>query len=261
MKKYNGIIEEVSAELARDRALLEKLDAAYDELPSGYIEVKEINGTDYFFRVFQKNGRRKRVAITDARLISDIRFRADIHRARPVLKENINACERFIEAFRDYDPYKFSGPRVPDRRLFREGDVCDEEWIENMPARNPFREEDYRFETRRGEKVRSKSEMMIADILFEYGLQYRSDCPVSVGGKVLYPDFQILRRKDHTPVLWEHNGLTGSSSYVLRSYEKLAAYNRAGYIIGRNLILTSETEHEPLTRSVIIQQLGEFGLI
>lgn len=256
--------EEIRMELEREQALLERLESAYQDLPAGCIERKSRNGHEYLFLKQVRDGVRTRVALSgrpdEDAVIADVAYRKGITRAMPVLRKNISACMMFLKHFRVYDPYAMTEKGAPDPRLFLDGDTCDNEWAAAPCRRNPYYMNEYKYETKKGESVRSKSEMMIADVLFDLGLEYRSDCGLTVGGATMYPDFQILRRNDHRVILWEHNGLLNNSEYVRRSYEKLERYARAGYVIGKNLIVTSETEQSPLNRSVIMKKIEEYGL-
>ena len=64
------------------------------------------------------------------------------------------------------------------------------------------------FYTKRGERVRSKSEILIANTLNDNNIPYRYECPVEVDiGKKLYPDFMVLNRKQRKEFYWEHLGI------------------------------------------------------
>ena len=51
--------------------------------------------------------------------------------------------------------------------------------------------------SKKGERVRSKSEKIIADTLLELGIEYKYECPLRLRGYgTVYPDFTILRKRD-----------------------------------------------------------------
>jgi len=104
----------------------------------------------------------------------------------------------------------------------------------------------------RGIRVRSKSELLIANMLEEYGLVYLYERPVTLGGLgKVYPDFTILRPGTRDEVIWEHFGLLDDEEYRKSCFWKLRAYEASGYIQGLNLIVTFETKEFPLdTRSL-----------
>lgn len=104
------------------------------------------------------------------------------------------------------------------------------------------------FYTANGVRVRSKSEVIIADALDRAGIPYRYEFPTSVKGwGTLYPDFTCLRPSTREEVIWEHFGLMGEPDYAENAVQKLAHYAASGYTIGKNLIATFESAATPLS--------------
>jgi len=101
--------------------------------------------------------------------------------------------------------------------------------------------------TDRGERVRSKSEMLIANTLIRMGIPYKYECPVITNdGKKLYPDFTILDVKKREIKYWEHLGKMSDMSYLSRNIWKLYEYKKINILLGVNLFLTYENEINPL---------------
>jgi ATP-dependent DNA helicase RecQ len=67
------------------------------------------------------------------------------------------------------------------------------------------------YQTLSGHMVRSKSEVIIANILFDRGVQFEYEAPLVVAGKQYSPDFTI-KWKGRT-YYWEHLGLLEQSDY------------------------------------------------
>jgi hypothetical protein len=66
-------------------------------------------------------------------------------------------------------------------------------------------------------------------------------------GVEVHPDFTILNLATHETILWEHFGYLDDHDY--REYQflkKLNSYQENGYYIGENLIITMETQRNPL---------------
>lgn len=95
--------------------------------------------------------------------------------------------------------------------------------------------------TARGQLVRSKSEVVIANSLFARELPYLNEPLIEFRGAFLAPDFLILSPYDYFIVLWEHWGLLGKPGYLERNMNKLKDYQAAGFTPGNNLIITSDT--------------------
>ena len=78
--------------------------------------------------------------------------------------------------------------------------------------------------TMRGEMVRSKSEVIIADHLANNDIEYEYERPLTIGGVTKYPDFTIEDMESGLTVYWEHSGMLHVPSYKARWDEKRAWY-------------------------------------
>jgi energy-coupling factor transporter ATP-binding protein EcfA2 len=86
-------------------------------------------------------------------------------------------------------------------------------------------------QTRRGEAVRSKSEVIIADLLYAKGLEYEYERPLpGADGSTRYPDFTVDDAESGVTVYWEHLGLLSDPSYADRWERKLAWYREQGIL-------------------------------
>lgn len=101
------------------------------------------------------------------------------------------------------------------------------------------------FQTEKGEKVRSKSEMLIAHLLYSNNIPYRYECQLKLNFMEYYPDFTIRHPETGELVIWEHFGLMDDPAYVRAAGRKIKDYIEAGFIPGKNLIMTFESEKYP----------------
>jgi len=70
------------------------------------------------------------------------------------------------------------------------------------------------------EVVRSKSEVIIANLLHAKGIQYHYESPLERDTSVKYPDFTIDDDNIGITYYWEHCGLLQDASYRRRWQEK-----------------------------------------
>ena len=92
-----------------------------------------------------------------------------------------------------------------------------------------FLEEGLIHRTERGDLVRSKSELVIADKLFSRGIDYGYEQPLVLpSGRVRYPDFTIINHALGIAFYWEHLGLLSNPGYKTRWEKKRAEYLAAG---------------------------------
>lgn len=141
---------------------------------------------------------------------------------------------------------------IPERKKFvtpyiSTNDLIAKEWQSKTFKPNQYKPENKIFDTRRGEKVRSKSEAIIADTLHEFGIPYRYEYPVKmVNGDIRYPDFTLLKVKTREEIYLEHFGMMGEEGYRKDAMEKMDLYRASGIYPGKNLIFTYETDEKPL---------------
>lgn len=106
--------------------------------------------------------------------------------------------------------------------------------------------------TEKGERVRSKSEMIIADILHRENIPYRYECPIWLKGLgKVHPDFTALNIKKRKEIYWEHLGMMDSPEYAEMALNRIATYEKNEIVLGDNLIITWETKKSPLNQNSI----------
>ena len=135
-----------------------------------------------------------------------------------------------------------------------------QEWESLEYKGNPYwPDEDSEFYTNKLERVRSKSEVLIANTLNKYGIPYRYEYPIKLkNGNIKYPDFTVLNVKTRQEFIWEHFGLMSDPNYVTNSLFKMKEYEKLGYTIGINMIITMENANCPLSTSTIERLILEF---
>lgn len=115
--------------------------------------------------------------------------------------------------------------------------------------------------TDRGERVRSKSELIIANILFRNNIPYRYECPIQLNGfGTVYPDFTVLNADRRKEFLWEHLGMMDDPVYAEHALQKIQSYITAGIYPGENLILTAETRQKPLNIKIVQCLINKYCL-
>ena len=113
--------------------------------------------------------------------------------------------------------------------------------------------------TNKGERVRSKSEKIIADMLNRYEIPYRYEYPIYLRrlGQI-YPDFTVLDVKKRKQIYWEHFGMMDNNDYCEKALRKLDIYMKNDILIGDTLIFTHETSKHPLETAVIDKLIHKY---
>jgi len=108
--------------------------------------------------------------------------------------------------------------------------------------------------TDKGHMVRSKSELVIANLLYDQGkgINYEYE-QILDGTKVLgrlHPDFSFADAAGDR-VIWEHLGMMHDDEYVRGWNWKLAWYKENGFELGKNLFTSEERKGEGLKMDVL----------
>ncbi len=119
-----------------------------------------------------------------------------------------------------------------------------------------FAEEDTTsYYTEKGERVRSKSEKIIADTLNQKGIPYHYELPIKLNYRnrmvVVYPDFTVLNKRTGKRYFLEHLGMMDKPSYYEKAMWKIDVYEKNGILLGEELIITHETAGSPLDTNVL----------
>ena len=190
----------------------------------------------------------------------------------------IKQLEKEIFALKEYLKQSKDGMAIqtlydalcPARQsLITAATLTDEQYLsqwENITWQGlPFSPEAPQYDTANGEKVRSKSEVIIADTLARHGIAYRYEFPLrlrqtksSSESITIYPDFLCLNLRTRREFYWEHFGLMDDPEYATKSARKLRHYAENNIFLGRNLIITMETQDEPLNIKIIEKNILEF---
>ena len=134
-----------------------------------------------------------------------------------------------------------------------------ERWkLEHTGNQNTFFE-DGKIQTNNGERVRSKSEKIIADLFEKYNVPYVYEPYLELSiGHIVYPDFAVLNVRERKTIYWEHLGLIDNEDYAKKNMLKIYDYSRSGYHLGENLILSMETSETPLNSKDVIHNIVNY---
>lgn len=238
-------------------------EAAVINAPCGGLGIKPQDNKVYFvYRPSrQEGGQQRYLKTTDARDMALARAIAQRDYDQQVLKticgeERIIA--RLIRHYEKGQAEEIYGKLGSARQsLVTPIRLTDEQYAEKwqdqelgkavMPQDVPV------IETAGGERVRSKSELFIADALFKHGIKYHYECAVETIDhltgmpKTRYPDFLALNARTRKTYYWEHFGKCDDPDYVNDNLNKLIDYQDVGIVQGINLIMTFETRSIPFT--------------
>ena len=187
-------------------------------------------------------------------------------RLLPILKTEINVLRRALKT-EQHLADAYCKMHEGKQALFTPDHMPVEKKIKYFEAEEyvglGFEEDDRtEFITNRGERVRSKSEKIIADELDRRGIPYKYEKPLSlsVDGKTkeFYPDFTVINVNTGEIKYVEHLGMLDQPNYYKTVLYKLDVYEKNGLLIGRDVILLHESFYRPLNTRVIADYIEEF---
>lgn len=123
-----------------------------------------------------------------------------------------------------------------------------EQWQNSSYLKNSFPFGNTCFYSAKGEQMRSKTEVIIADRLNALGIPYRYECAVETKRfGILFPDFTILQKDTRQVFYLEHFGMMDNDEYRSKNFfRKLRIYSEIGIYPGINLIMTFEDRFNPI---------------
>lgn len=117
------------------------------------------------------------------------------------------------------------------------------------------------FYSTNGVRVRSKSELIIANLLEQYDVPYKYEKPLILKGKgTVRPDFVCLSKSQRKEYIWEHFGMMDDYDYANKNILKLNVYQQNGYYLGVNMIASFETSQQPISSRNIKSMIEKYLL-
>lgn len=249
------------------KKVIENAKKRLKNAPNGHLRISKSRGRiEYYFKdeecsATRKNGRYMKA--NEKKLAKSIAQRDYDVQILKKATERVKAIEIFLDKYARSSIKDIYQKINPFRlELIDVVEVSDEEFIKQWQAveyeKKPIVNDEQVMLTEGGERVRSKSEKIIADKLYMLGIPYRYECPILLDGNIkVYPDFTILRMPEREEVYLEHFGMMDDIDYVNKTMYKLGTYERNGIYLGVNLFITYETSIRPMNTKVLDGLLRE----
>lgn len=258
------LIKERKTEI--EKVLIEK-EKALKSAPEGKLRIdRKGNSMQYYHRISHSNTGSvylNREQDSFASLLAQKDYDCKLIRE---LKVAINAIDRFLDEYRPERIDEIYLSLHDSRKLL----ICpamifDEDYVKRWMSleyeTKIFEENAPEYYSTKGERVRSKSELIIADALFRFKIPYRYEYPIHISGiGTVHPDFTCLNVRTRREYLWEHFGMMSDSEYADNAVNKIEKYTLAGYYLGENLLMSFESASRPLNSRVIKYYIQKYLL-
>lgn len=240
--------------------IIEEKKRSLSKAPAGRIKLIRRGGNIHCYHVTSSaKPAGKYIPVSEQKLIKALTQKEYDQTVLAELQYQLKLIDNFIKKYNPSKVRELFGSRGELRRGYISPvTLPDEEyaarWLAQSYKCKSFREGEPEFLTSRGERVRSKSEMIIADILAKHGVPYKYECPLRLeagegsGTLTVYPDFTCINLRTREQFLWEHFGRMDDPEYAKKTVRKLRTFRRNGFILGKNLLATTECDGLPLDR-------------
>lgn len=199
--------------------------------------------------------------IKKAELLAQIEYDNKLVR---ILADEIANLEKLNDIPTD-NPYQSALDQICDlkKELIQIPYINKEEfilqWLSQEYDKLEFREDAPEYYSKKGMRVRSKSEILISDILDEYEIPFLYEKPVKFkNGTTVHPDFTILDAANKREIIWEHFGMMDDIEYRNNAFGKIRLYESNGFYQGVNFIYTFETAKYPINSRSLRNMLITF---
>ena len=254
----------VQRELLRFQEMRQKYFEELDGLPEGHLEAGDINGNRYY--TLSLDGKRAYLGRGQMPVVQGIQ-------KRYLLEKSILILDKDIKLMKDYVK-KYSSPYGDDliKRLpkaYKPESVLNsvainctdsDKWERSQYVRSGRNPEGLKHRTIKGDMVRSKSEVLIANMLFTKNIPYHYEEELPLSGKIIAPDFKIAVCSENRFKLLEHCGMMGNDQYCASFTWKLQMYIRNGYLPWKDVFFTFEDLDGNIDTKLIDEMIENYFL-
>ena len=252
------LLKIIREDMREQQYLLQLYKDARRKLPKGRLRYRLMEGAVRYFTIDPNTKKEIYIKKKDINKVHQLKYRRVLEEAIETIERNLAAQEEFLRKYKSYDP------AACQSRLGKAYQDAPEV-LHQMGGRrqkresyqNNYRREDLIHTTSFGMMFRSKSEAMIAELLYKAGIPFYYESRLVLYDewgekKVYYPDFTIIL-PDGRVIYWEHFGRMDSSEYREKNYKKLSVYHFNDIYPPANLIITMESRKGGMDAAAVHQ--------
>ena len=185
------------------------------------------------------------------------------HKLIKLLQQQISIMERLIKITENKITSLYTKSCPARQKLINPVTLTDSQYVNSWQnitwQAKAFKDDTPEFFTGKGERVRSKSEVIIADTLARRKIPYRYEFPLTLkDGNIYHPDFLCLNVRTRQEYIWEHFGLMDNPDYADCTVKKLKVFNENKIFLEKNLIITMESSATPLNSRQVENLINEY---
>ncbi len=238
------LIIQIKRELLKLRDTRKVCEEKLCSLPEGVLRADVKRGKSYYYQTL--SGVEKYLGRREMELVEALKERKLAEEILKVVSANEECLECAIHTLRPFSPkeiYKTLPKSYRKEGDSNSGGITDgQAWADAPYVKKSSygRYEDPSQLTLKGDYVRSKSELNIANMMYMKGIPYRYEEVTELCGEIIAPDFAVYRESDGKVLFLEHFGMMYNRKYRDDFAWKVHLYIKAGYMPYRDVFFTFE---------------------
>lgn len=244
--------------------ILKEVKTRLENAPEGHLRVSKSNNHIQYYCCTKEKKSGNYIHKEDVLLAKQLAQKSYDEKIHKLAEKRLKQIEKLVKDYMDDELEQIYLKEHAERQRFIEPveptwEQKLMEWKAKEYKGKDFQEGSPVILTEKGERVRSKSEKIMADYFYRNDIEYKYECPIYLKGLgTVYPDFTFLSRKTGEEIYWEHNGKTDDPGYARKMVRKINTYENNGIFPGERLILTYETEQTVLNTGKIEQLVDRY---
>lgn len=252
-------------EQRRLEQILQETKERFKDAPAGGLRLSSNKNWVQFYKSTPgEEKKRTYISKSNEKLIRALAQKSYDEKIIKLTEKRLRQIKRIIKDYEDEEIEKiFLSEHRERQKLIRPVEATWEQqlkdWLSKDYEKKGFPEGMTVIMTERGERVRSKSEKILADYFYRNGIPYKYECPLYLKhfGRV-HPDFTFLSKKTKQEIYWEHDGKMDDPIYAQNAIKKIYAYEENNIYPGERLILTFETDKTALSTKLIAKLIQKY---
>ena len=259
MDIYKSKVEELHNDFKK---LLMDSEREIQRMPSGNLRCYRHQGRLVFRHAERLDGITALHGINrNPELIAQLARKEYLQKLHDAAEWDAGLLSQLTDRYKSLDPKDIfesmsrAARKVPDHSFLAAGKVLPDDFFEEKRAarmeehrkwamekyeQSTYKPEEKIHLTSSGVYVRSKSEALISEKLFDREVPNRYEQIIRLDGRRYAPDFTFQDASGDW-FFWEHAGKMNETEYVRRHLKKRSMYERFGIVPWENLIITYDT--------------------
>ena len=288
----SNIIRDAKAKIVKLEKMIKEIDDFLSDAPEGCLKWQHRRNKTYYYQQYKENSdvddkckeiqaeetngnsakwSRKYITNENISLAKALAKKHYYTSLKRVIQKQLNALRHFEKNYSDKELDAIYEELCDERKMLVESiePTLKERvklWNEEEYEKNKSFPENLRYETEQGDMVRSKSEVIIANLLYrnKTDIIYKYEKPLEViengRKKTIYPDFTIMNVHTGKVTYWEHAGIMDDAFYANEFVKKMNLYITNGLMPGKDVVVTFESQGNPLDIRVVKRLVKEIIL-